>query len=71
MTKKTITFFALVASLTFTGVMSGFMVALLHGLQGDWWYMAIQVTICTFGFFVLKPFVKQAYEMAKTEGVNL
>ncbi len=64
---KTIAFFAVVASLALTGFGSGFMVALLHGLQkGDWGYMAVYVVVCSFGFAVLRPFVKQAWSLWDT-----
>jgi Na+/melibiose symporter-like transporter len=65
---KNMAFFAVVGSLALTGFLSGFMVALLHGAEGDWAYMIIYVVACTFGFFMLRPFVKQTCEILKEEG---
>jgi choline-glycine betaine transporter len=54
MTKRTICFFTVVTSLGFTGLASGFMVALLQGLQAnDWGYMAIYVVIVPSGLYVV------------------
>jgi len=40
-------------SLGFLGLLSGFMVALLHGAEGDWGYMAIYVPISSLGVFAV------------------
>jgi hypothetical protein len=63
--KRDVIFGAVVGSLALTGFGSGFMVALLHGLTGDWGYMAVYVVMMAFGGTVLFVAVKQGMEMLK------
>jgi hypothetical protein len=63
MKKRNVMFGAAVASLSITGFVSGFMVALLHLMQGDFYYMGVLVVVMAFGCIALLSAVKQGREM--------
>ena len=65
MKKTAIWFGAVVGSLAFTGFLSGLMVALLHGADGDWGYMVVYLVVMAFGGTALFLAVKQGTEMLK------
>lgn len=65
MRKRDMMFAAVVISLALTGFGSGFMVALLRGLAGDWGYMAVYLVVMAFGGTAIFVAVKQGIETLK------
>ena len=64
--KGNIAFMGVVIGLASSGVLATFMLALIHTLEGRWWYMVTFVVIWTLGGFALYPFIKQLIELHNT-----
>ncbi len=47
------------------GMLSGFMVGILHGVAGDWIPMVIFVVMCLFGYMVLRSPIKQLIKLLR------
>jgi TRAP-type C4-dicarboxylate transport system permease small subunit len=58
----------LACGMAWLGWICAFMIAVLHGAEGDWWYMVIVIVMTILGVAVLRPVVRQLQALTADTG---